>query len=151
MLVFGISRLVLQAASSVIRKLLGWHPLRGTSLTKLPNSHQRCSYIKEGVLKNFAKFTGKHLCQVSFFNRLWHRCFLVNFAKFLRRPFYKIPLVADSIMDDIVWIFQILRTLILWGPSKSILVNLPISLLSSHKLFRSRYQRMLTRKLFCEF
>ena len=24
--------------------------------------HQRCS-IKKGVLKNFAKFTGKHLCQ----------------------------------------------------------------------------------------
>ena len=49
------------------------------------------------VLGNFAKFTGKHLCQSLFFNkvaelrpatllkkRLWHRCFPVNFAKFLR-------------------------------------------------------------------
>ena len=45
----------------------------------------------------FAKFTGKHLCQSLFFNkvrpatllkkRLWHRCFLVNFAKFLRTHF----------------------------------------------------------------
>ena len=55
---------------------------------------------KKGVLGNFAKFTGKHLCQSLFFNkvaglrpatllkkRLWHRCFPVNFAKFVRTPF----------------------------------------------------------------
>ena len=48
----------------------------------------------------FAKFTGKHLCQSFFFNkvadlrpetllkkRLWHRCFTLNFVKFLRTPF----------------------------------------------------------------
>ena len=51
----------------------------------------RCS-VKKGVLRNFAKFAGKHLCQSLFFNkvaglRLWHRCFPVNFAKFLRTPF----------------------------------------------------------------
>ena len=63
------------------------------------SSHQSCSIIK-GVLRNFVKFTGKHLCQSLFFNkvagvrpatllkkRLWHRCFPVNFAKFLRTPF----------------------------------------------------------------
>ena len=62
------------------------------------SSHQRCS-IKKGVLRNFTKFTGKHLCQSLFFNkvaglrlatllkkRLWHRCFPVNFVKFLRTP-----------------------------------------------------------------
>ena len=27
-------------------------------------------YIKKGVLKNFAKFTGKHLCQSLFFNKV---------------------------------------------------------------------------------
>ena len=56
--------------------------------------------MKKGVLKYFAKFTRKHLCQCLFFNkvsglrpvtllkkRLWHRCFPVNFAKFLRTPF----------------------------------------------------------------
>ena len=61
---------------------------------------RRCS-VKKGVLKNFTKFTGKHLCQSLFFNkvaglrpatllkkRLWHRCFPVNFVKFLRTPFY---------------------------------------------------------------
>ena len=63
------------------------------------SSHQRCS-IKKGVLRNFAKFLRKHLCHSLFFNkvaglraatllkkRLWHRCFPMNFAKFLRTPF----------------------------------------------------------------
>ena len=56
--------------------------------------------MKKGVIRNFAKFTGKHLCQSLLFNkvaglrptillkkRLWHSCFPVNFAKFLRTPF----------------------------------------------------------------
>ena len=30
---------------------------------------QRCS-VKKGVLRNFAKFTGKHLCQSLFFNKV---------------------------------------------------------------------------------
>ena len=42
------------------------------------SSYQRCS-VKKSVLRNFAKFTGKHLCQSLFFP--------VNFAKFLRTPF----------------------------------------------------------------
>ena len=44
----------------------------------------------EGVLRNFAKFTGEYLCQSLFFNKatsLRHRCFPVNFSKFLRTPF----------------------------------------------------------------
>ena len=65
--------------------------------TNLRSSHRRCS-VKKGVLRNFAKFTEKHLCQSPFFNEvagracdfikkgLWHRCFPVNFAKFLRTP-----------------------------------------------------------------
>ena len=50
------------------------------------------------VLRNFTKFTGKHLCQSLFFNsglrpatslkkRLWQRCFPVNFVKLLRTLF----------------------------------------------------------------
>ena len=39
--------------------------------------------MKKGVLKNFAKFTGKYLCQILFFNKVVP----VNFAKFLRTPF----------------------------------------------------------------
>ena len=57
-------------------------------------------FCKKGVYKNFARRTGKHLCQSLFLNkiaglgpatllkkRLWHRCFLVSFAKFLITPF----------------------------------------------------------------
>ena len=48
---------------------------------------EECS-VKKGVLKNFAKFTGKHQCQSLFFNRVAdHRCFPANFAKFLRTRF----------------------------------------------------------------
>ena len=36
--------------------------------TRFSSSHQRCS-IKNGVLRNFTKFTGKHLCQSLFFNK----------------------------------------------------------------------------------
>ena len=51
-------------------------------------------FCKKDVPRNFAKFTGKHLCQSLFFNkvtdllkkRLWYRCFPVNFVKFLRTP-----------------------------------------------------------------
>ena len=55
------------------------------------SSHQGCS-IKKGVLRNFTKFTGKHLCQslrpaTLLKKKLWHRCFPVNFEKFLRTPF----------------------------------------------------------------
>ena len=58
-------------------------------------------FCKKGALKNFAKSTGKHMCQSFFFNkvasirlatlfknRLWHMCFPVNFRKFLRTPFF---------------------------------------------------------------
>ena len=57
-------------------------------------------FCKKGVSKNFTKFTGKHLCQSLFLNkvadlstatllkrRLWYRCFPVNFAKYLRTSF----------------------------------------------------------------
>ena len=57
-------------------------------------------FCKKGVLRNFATFTGKHRCQSLCFNKVaglkpatllkhmfWHRCFPVNFAKFLRTLF----------------------------------------------------------------
>ena len=68
-------------------------------INQFRSSHQRCS-MQKGVLRNFIKFTGKHLCQSLFFNkvvasglqhyqkkRLCHRCFPVNFVKFLRTSF----------------------------------------------------------------
>ena len=55
-------------------------------------SHRRCS-IKKDVIRNFAKFTGKHLKRPATLlkKRLWHRCFPVNFAKFPRAPFLQNP------------------------------------------------------------
>ena len=61
------------------------------------SSRRKCS-VRKNVLGNLAKFTAKHLYQNLFFNkvmeacnllkkRLSHRCFPVNFAKFLRTPF----------------------------------------------------------------
>ena len=57
-------------------------------------------FCRKGVLKNFAKSTGKYLYLRLFSNkiaslrsatllkkRLWHWCFPVNFAKFLRISF----------------------------------------------------------------
>ena len=37
--------------------------------TLFRSSHRKCS-IKKGVLRNFAKFIGKHLCQSLFFNKV---------------------------------------------------------------------------------
>ena len=58
-------------------------------------------FCKKGVLKDFTKFTEKHLCQSLFLSkvaglrpvtllkkRLWHRYFPANFAKFLKTPFF---------------------------------------------------------------
>ena len=58
-------------------------------------------FCEKCFIKNFAKFTGKHLFQSVVFNkvsglrpaallkkRLWHRCFPVNFAKFLRTAIF---------------------------------------------------------------
>ena len=74
---------------------------------------ERCS-------KNFAKFTGKQLCQSLFFDKvaslrsatllkkgLWHRCFPVNFAKFLRTPFLEntsgwLLLYPEEYLDSLI-------------------------------------------------
>ena len=48
-------------------------------------------FCKKGVIRKFAKFTGKHLCQkpaTLLKKRLWHWCFPVNFTEFLRTRFY---------------------------------------------------------------
>ena len=56
--------------------------------------------MKKVALVKFTKSAGKHLCQSLFFNKvaglraatllknnIWHRCFPVNSAKFLRTPY----------------------------------------------------------------
>ena len=66
-------------------------------------------FCKKGVLTNFTKIHRKTPVPESLFNevaglrsatllkkRLWHRCFPVNFAKFLRTPF---------IIEHVWWLF----------------------------------------------
>ena len=57
-------------------------------------------FCKKDDLKNFSKFTGKHLYQtLSFFTRVF---LPVNFTKFLRRRFFikNPPLLLLDIFDD---------------------------------------------------
>ena len=48
---------------------LVWQRELATGSKICTGSHQRC-FVKKGVLRNFAKFTGKHLCQSLFFNNV---------------------------------------------------------------------------------
>ena len=80
------------------------HNIHFNQPRRIKSSHRWCS-MNKGVLRTFAKFIGKHLYEGLFFNkvaglrpatllkkrkfmkkRLWHRCFPVNFTKFLRTP-----------------------------------------------------------------
>ena len=75
--------------------------VQGSCVQETPVSHKSCCsrktaktslLNKKSILKNLTKFRGKHLCgSLHFnrpgskaFNRLLHRCFLVNFAKYFR-------------------------------------------------------------------
>ena len=53
---------------------LQWYPLYNSPSCR--SSHRRCS-VKKGVLRNFAKFTGRHLWHSLFFNKVagWGNCF----------------------------------------------------------------------------
>ena len=77
-----------------------WEKLLNKPLCCEERSSRQDVFCKKSVLRNFAKFTGKHLCQSLYLNkvsglwpetllkqRLWRRCFPVNFGKFLRTPF----------------------------------------------------------------
>ena len=89
----GIIFIWTRTYKEIFKSALVYFKVTKTELFK--SSHRSCS-IKKGVLKNFAKFTGKHLRQSLYFNkaaglrpatllkkRIWQRCFLVNFAKLL--------------------------------------------------------------------
>ena len=82
-------------------------------------------FCKKRCLKNFAKLTGKHLCQSLFFNKVAgvtynfveketvaqvHTCFPVNFAKFLRTPFLQntsgrlfLTMIRNFLHPNICW------------------------------------------------
>ena len=59
---------------------------------------QRCS-VKKGVLKGFAKFTGKHLCQSPFFNKVAG----LQACNFILKNEHRTPLVAAAFVISSKW------------------------------------------------
>ena len=77
--------------------------------------------MKKGVLRNFPKFTGKHLCNSLFFNKvadlspatllekkLWNRCFPVNFRNLLEIPF--LQNTSGRLLLDLIMLFFLDKT-----------------------------------------
>ena len=92
-----------------------WYLLLTVAPAFFPNSFENMSgnfrsshwnSLKKGVLRNFANFTGKQLCWSLFLielqplglqlykKRLQHRCFPVEFTKFLRTSNLRTPNLA---------------------------------------------------------
>ena len=55
---------ILENTVCFLKYYIDWHPKKG-----LIRGYRRCS-TRKGVLRNFAKFTGKDLCQDLFFNQV---------------------------------------------------------------------------------
>ena len=102
-------------------------------------------FCKKGVLKDFAKFTRKHLCWSFFWtklqaeafncikNRLHHRCFAANFVKFLKAPIHsKVWTATSGLINSCKiskWLLYTYYHIFCWMPKYSILCYLfsPVS------------------------
>ena len=81
-------------------------------------------FYKKCVLRNFATFTGKYLYQRVCFKALWHRCFPVNFAKFLKTLFFhRTPPVAVSELKKKLFKSQKCHLITIGFSSKRILIH----------------------------
>ena len=102
--IFTFADLLVRLAACIWN--LGFWLIKVLYLINLQKQLSR-GFLEKRCFKNFAKFTGKHPCQSVFFNkvaglglelyqkkRLWHRCFLVNFAKILTTLFLKNTMMA---------------------------------------------------------
>ena len=90
----------------------GWYCVQSSRIRTSKKFTSSCPEVscKKGVLKNFTKFTGKHLCQSFFIDvfagprhvtllkkRLWNRCFLMEFCDIFKSAlFYRTPPMAAS-------------------------------------------------------
>ena len=72
-ILFGKSLLTIPNAIKTVFQRSIWSLI----LSDKRNSHQRCS--AKGVLRNFAKFTGKYLCQGLFFNKVFNKVKLLGY------------------------------------------------------------------------
>ena len=123
-------------------------------------------FDKKGGLKNFAKFAGKHLHQLLFFNkiahyklhillktRFWHRFFPVNFAKFLKPSFlqntsgWQILFRASSnSVENWLWKWWWANECFAMGNSSRIKKNKKILVPHSQELHRLAYQFFFKKK-----
>ena len=112
-------------------------------------------FCKKVALRNFAKFTGKYLCKRLFFkdvaglspaillkNSLWHRCFLVNFAKFLRTPFFRehlrwLLLLFDRTLD-MAYELNRRKNVCIFGNVIALYIILRNEILGNNGLFKVR-------------
>ena len=120
-------------------------------------------FCKRGVLRNFAKFTGNHLCQRLVFNKvavlrlrpatllrksLWHRCFLANFVKFLRAFFFTehlrwlLLVVYCASLSFTSIIFDVFKYILLRNSCNTYLFFLSI-ILSQVRLISSKISALL--------
>ena len=91
--------------------------------------------MKKVVLKNFANFRGKHMCENLFFNkvagsRLWNRCFPLNFTKYLKAVF------LQNTFGRLLLISSDFYYLTRWKPSAHWLTNLGGSRVDFHDRYR---------------
>ena len=80
--------------------------------------------MRKGVLRNFTKFTGKHL---------WHRYFAMNFSKFLRTHFF----------TEHIWT----TASEIWGIRLKI--NLSITSITINKMTVKQMKGLIKKKLSC--
>ena len=58
----------LRKAGFIKKSINDWNKMICKVLFSTDRSNHRMCFARKGALKNFAKFTGKHLCQSLFFN-----------------------------------------------------------------------------------
>ena len=81
------------------------------------SSHQRCS-IRKGVLRNFAKFTGKHLYLSLFFNKV---------QKEKRSKMFQVKEISKdtrkTIVPSLMFLFNLSKSVVLCVKKMEILYN----------------------------
>ena len=117
----------------IILKVLSFKQIKPTflegkspTLREYRSSHQRCS-VRKGVLRNFAKIKGKHLCQSLFFNKVKKQTLAqvlyCEFCEIFKNTFFTEYLWATAFRDlklvllkcDFYIIAHFLLTFIVFG------------------------------------
>ena len=75
--------------------------------TNLVRSSRLVVFCRKGVPRNFAKFTGKHLFQSLFFNKVFLQVFFCKFCRISENTFfYRTPPVAAFLLYELTKIHK---------------------------------------------